>query len=132
MPSPVTAYIPHPIEFDPEDFPQQQFGQDHNSETYGNSEEFLRYPSYEAYLDCYIWPDLLPFDTFNYLDELPIPQGENIFGNKFGNPILDMEDFILELPIPEDENIFGNLFGDYILLDGWDNNWDEEIELEPN
>ena len=85
-----------------------------------------------VYLDCYMWPDLLPFDTFNYLDELPIPQGENIFGNMFGDPILDMEDFILELPIPEDENIFGNLFGDYILLDGWDDNWDEEIELEPN
>ena len=43
-----------------------------------------------------------------------------------------MEDFILELPFPEDENIFGNLFSNYILLYGWDNNWDEEIALEPN
>ena len=59
-------------------------------------------------------------------------EGENIFGNLFGDPILDMEDFILALPIPEDENIFGNLFGDYIFLDGWDNDWDVDIELEQN
>ena len=41
-PTPVTAYIPHPIEFHPEDFPQQQFGQkDHNFDTYDDSKEFL-------------------------------------------------------------------------------------------
>ena len=74
----------------------------------------------------------MPFNTFNYLDEIPIPEGENIFGNLFGNPILDMEDFILELPIPEDENIFGNLFGDDIFSDGWDDDWDVDIKLEPN
>ena len=62
-----------------------------------------------------MWPDPLPFNTVNYLDELQILEGENIFGNLFGDPILDMEDFILELPIPEDENIFGNIFGDYIF-----------------
>ena len=118
VPTPVTAYIPHTIEFDPEDFPQQQFGQDHNTDTYDDTKEFLGYPSYEAYIDCYMWPKYMPFITFNYLDELPIPKGENIFGNLFGDPILDMEDFILELPIPEDENIFGNLFGIYILSDG--------------
>ena len=60
----------------------------------------------------------------------PFRKSENIFGNLFGDPILDMEDFILELPIPEDENCFGNLLGDYILLDGWDGNWDEKIKLE--
>ena len=43
----------------------------------------------------------------------------------FGDPILDMEDFILEVPIPEDENIFG----DYILVD---ENWDEDLELANN
>ena len=79
-----------------------------------------------------MWPDLLPFDTFNYLNGLQIPEAENIFGNLFGDPILDIEDFILELPIPEDENIFGNLFGEYIFSDGWDYNWDEEIELDSN
>ena len=86
----------------------------------------------DDYIDCYIWPEYMPFDTFNYLDEIPIPEGENIFGNLFGDPILDMEDFILELPIPEDENIFGNLFGGYIFSDGWDDDWDVDIELEPN
>ena len=75
-----------------------------------------------------MWPDLLPFDTFDYLNELQIPESENIFGNLFGDLILDMEDFILDLPISEDENIFGNLFGDYILLDDWGINWDDEME----
>ena len=107
VPVPVTAYIPHPIEIDQEDFPQQ-FAQGYViSDTFDDNEEFFRYASYEDYIDCYVWPDYLPFEMFNYLDEIPIPEGENIFGNLFGDPILDMEDFILELPIPEDENIFG-------------------------
>ena len=123
-PTPVRLYIPHPIEFIPNNFPQQQFGQqDHDSD---DSEEYLGYPSYEDYIDCYVWSNPLPFNTFNYLDELQILEGENIFGNLFGNPILDMEDFILELPILEDENIFGNIFGDYIFFDDWDENWDKE------
>ena len=46
----------------------------------------------------------------------------------FGNPILDMDDFILELLIPEDENILGNIFGNYILWNSWDDNCDEEFE----
>ena len=75
-----------------------------------------------------MWPNLLPFDTFDYLNELQILESENIFGNLFGDLILDMEDFILELPISEDENIFVNLFGNYILLDDWDINWDNELE----
>ena len=90
----------------------------------------MGYPPYDDYIDCYVWPEPIPFNTCNYINELLIPEGENIFGTLFGNPILNMEDFILELPIPEDENIFGNLFGDYIFLDGWDDNWDKEIELE--
>ena len=101
-------YIPYPIEIDQEDFPQQQSAQGYDIlDTYDNNEAFFRYASYEDYIDCYIWPNYLPFDTFNYLDKIPILEGENIFGNLFGNPVLDMEDFILELPIPEDENILG-------------------------
>ena len=26
------------------------------------------------YTDCYIWPEYMPFDTFNYLDKIPIPR----------------------------------------------------------
>ena len=128
-PTPVRPYIPHPIEFIPIDFPQPQVAQhDNDLDSYDDSEEYLGYPSYDNYIDSCMWSlTLLPFDTFDYLNELQIPEGENIFGNLFGNPILEMEDFILELPIPEDENIFGNLFGNYIVSDGWDENWDEEL-----
>ena len=128
VPTPVRPYIPHPIEFLPVKFPQPQFAQDIDSDSYDDSEEYLGYASYDDYIDSYMWPDLLPFDTFDYLNELQIPESESIFGNLFGNPILDMEDFILELPVPEDENIFGNLFGNYILLNDWDKNWDVELE----
>ena len=70
-PTPVTLYIPNPIEFDPNDFSQQQFGQqNHNLDTYDDSEEYLGYPSYKAYIDCFVWPNLLPFDTFNYGQQL--------------------------------------------------------------
>ena len=130
-PTPVGPYIPHPIEFEPDNFFQPQIGQDdHEWDIYDDSEEYLGYPSYDDYIDCYVWLEPIPFNTFNYINELLIPEGENIFGTLFGDPILDMEDFILELPIPEDENIFGNLFGDYIFLGGRDDNWDKEIELE--
>ena len=90
-----------------------------------DSDEYLGYPSYNDYIDSYMWPEFLPFNSFDHLNEIQILEGENIFGNLFGNPILDMDDFILELPIPEDENIFGNIFGNYIL---GDENWDEELE----
>ena len=132
-PTPVTAYIPHPIEINEEDFPEKQFVQCYNiSDTYNDNESFFGYASYDDYINCYVWPEYMSFNMFNYLDEILIPEGENIFGNLFGDPILDMEDFILALPIPEDENIFGNLFGDYIFSDGWDNDWEIDIELELN
>ena len=94
-----------------------------------DSEEYLGYPSYDNYIDCYMWLELIPFNRFDYLNELHIMESGNIFGNLFGNPILDMEDFILEVTIPEDENIFRNLFGNYIL---GDENWDEDLELANN
>ena len=39
-----------------------------------------------------------------------------------------MEGFFWVLPIPEGENIFSNLFGDDIDFDGWNENWDGELE----
>ena len=120
----VFPYIPYPTALFPIQFPQPQ--EDIDLDSYDDSEEYLGYPLYDDYTDSYVWPNLLPFHTFDYLNELQIPESENIFGNLFGDPILDMEDFILELPIPENENIFGNLFGDYIL---GDENWDDELEI---
>ena len=90
---------------------------------YLDSDQYLGYPSYHDYIDSYLWLEFLAFNSFDYLNEIQILEGGNIFGNLFGDPILDMGDLILELPIPEDEDIFGNIFGDYIL---WDKNWDEE------
>ena len=108
VPAPVTAYIPHPIEINQEDFSQQQFAQGYDiSDMYDNNEEFFRYASYEDYIDCYVWPDYLPFDTFNYLDEVQILEGENIFGNLFGDPILDMENFILDFPFLKMKTFLG-------------------------
>ena len=124
-PTPVRLNNPHPLQFLPIEFPQPQVAQqDIDLDSYEDSEEYLGYPLYNYHIDSYVWLDLLPFDTF----ELQIPESENIFGNLFGDLILDMEDFILELPISEDENIFGNLFGDYFLSDDWDINWDNELE----
>ena len=42
-PTPVTAYIPHPIEIDEEDFSQQQFAQGYDIlDTYDDNEAFFR------------------------------------------------------------------------------------------
>ena len=101
----VFPYIPYPAALFPVQFPQPQ--EDIDLDSYDDSEEYLGYPSYDDYIDSYMWPNL-PFHTFDYLNELQILESENIFGNLFGDPILDMDDFMLELPIPESENIFGN------------------------
>ena len=45
-------------------------------------------------------------------------ESENLFGNLFGDLILDMEDFFWALPIPEGENMFGNLEMKLILMVG--------------
>ena len=55
VPTPVRPYIPHPIEFEPDDFFQPQIGQDdYEWDTYDDSEEYLGYPSYDDYIDCYV------------------------------------------------------------------------------
>ena len=84
VPTPVRPNNPHPLQFLPIEFPQPQVAQqDIDSDSYEDSEEYLGYPSYDDYIDSYVWPDLLPFDTFDYLNELQIPESENIFGNLF-------------------------------------------------
>ena len=97
VPAPVYRYIPYSTALFPIKFPQSQ--QDIDLDSYDNSEEYLGYLLYDDYIDCYMWPELIPFNTFDYVNELQILESENIFGNLFGNPILDMEDFILEVPI---------------------------------
>ena len=58
MPTPVTAYIPQPIDIDEEDFPEQEFAQGYViSDTYDENDAFFRYESYDDYINCYIWPE---------------------------------------------------------------------------
>ena len=123
VPTPVYPHFLYPTALVPIQLPQPQPDIDLDSDL--DSDEYLGYPFYDNYIDSYTWLDFLPFNSFDYLNQIQILEGENIFGNLFGDPILEMDDFILEFPIPEDESIFGNLFGDYIL---GDENWDEELE----
>ena len=68
VPMPVYPYIPYPTALFPVQFPQSQ--QDIDLDSYDESEEYLGYPSYNNYIDCYVWPELIPFNTFDYLNEL--------------------------------------------------------------
>ena len=90
-PTPVYPYIQHPtvlFPIQPEPLPQPQpaIDSDDNSDV-NSDEEYLGYPSFKDYLYSCVWLETVPFNSFEYLNEIQIPKNENIFGNLFGNPI---------------------------------------------
>ena len=99
LPTPVYPYIQYPtvlFPVQPQPLPESQPAIDSDdSSDVDSDEEYLGYPSFKYYLYSYVQPEPVPFNSFDYLNEIQIPESENIFGNLFGDPIFGTYHIIL-------------------------------------